>query len=351
MKSWHTLLFTIFLVLAFGTHGNAQVQTTLPDGVKKVKFLNYESCIELFNPNCRVVLGHHVGGRILAYETDGKNILYVDPDEKNWTPGDLEQTAKPSAGRFDIGPEVKLPRTGVIWNGSWTPKIVGKRKAQLTSQIDPEFQIQVTREFELDETTTRLNITQTVTNYGKREIQVSFWSRTFAIHGGIVVVPCNPELSLLPNWYYMSSSKYLINFKPEDPNISRIDNFLVIQGPPEKPKLGFDATRGWVGYQAPNDLLFVKRFPVDMQRKSGEPGWSHFSVFYPQSDKLPACEIEPIGPLELLQPGASESYSVQWELLANPFPKGGILDPHKIETLVRQPLDPAWIVPEGPKGR
>ena len=37
-------------------------------GAKRIKFLNYPNCIELKNKSGTVViLGHHVGGRVLSY--------------------------------------------------------------------------------------------------------------------------------------------------------------------------------------------------------------------------------------------------------------------------------------------
>ncbi len=47
----------------------------LPEGVRRVKVLNYPDCFELSNADTRVTLGHHVGGRVLEYSHHGKNAL------------------------------------------------------------------------------------------------------------------------------------------------------------------------------------------------------------------------------------------------------------------------------------
>ena len=73
-------------------------------GVSTVKVFDYEGCIELKNETTRVVLGHHRGGRILKYELNGRNALYL-ADESGWSP-DLPGVKRHlSAGRFDLGPE------------------------------------------------------------------------------------------------------------------------------------------------------------------------------------------------------------------------------------------------------
>ena len=60
----------------------------LPEGVRRVKVLNYPDCFELSNADTKVTLGHHVGGRVLEYVHQGKNALYLDPREEKWgTPG------------------------------------------------------------------------------------------------------------------------------------------------------------------------------------------------------------------------------------------------------------------------
>ena len=47
-------------------------------GAKRIKFLNYPNCIELKNSSGTVVvLGHHVGGRVLSYTQEGKESLYL----------------------------------------------------------------------------------------------------------------------------------------------------------------------------------------------------------------------------------------------------------------------------------
>jgi hypothetical protein len=90
------LLGLLFVLSAFGAD--------LPEGVRRVKVLSYPDCFELSNPEVRVTLGHHVGGRVLEYTYLGCNALYLDPKEAQWSESGENQRMA-SAGRFDIGPE------------------------------------------------------------------------------------------------------------------------------------------------------------------------------------------------------------------------------------------------------
>ena len=76
-------------------------------------------------------MGHHVGGRVLSYRQDGKESLFIAPNESEWTPNGNKKPS--SAGRFDIGPEYLIPKRSELWSGVWEAKITGPRKARLIS--------------------------------------------------------------------------------------------------------------------------------------------------------------------------------------------------------------------------
>ena len=100
--SMHTTCLAVLLSLAV-TASAAE----LPEGVRRIKVLNYAECFELSNAETRVTLCHQVGGRVLEYSFKETNALYLDPEEAKWgTPGGPR--APSSAGRFDIG---DLPRS------------------------------------------------------------------------------------------------------------------------------------------------------------------------------------------------------------------------------------------------
>lgn len=308
----------------------AQDVVNNPDGIARVTLLNYSDCVELSNDSTRVVLGHHVGGRVLVYERLGKNVLYLSPEESNWDPANQDGRPMASAGRFDLGPEFFQERGDAIWVGPWSVEVTGDRQARMQSPIDPKSGLRVVRDFSLDAKSSRLTVRQTVTNLGERVVKQCFWSRTFAKHGGAVVIPCDPATSRFPALYTMSRSMHLIDFKPADPAVRRVGDQLVIDGPTEFPKLGFDSNRDWVAYQTRDDQLFVKRYQVFPQRPYGEAHRINLSVWYPQEKQLAACEIEPIGPLVALEPGAESSFTVDWWLLDRAFPASGIVDPDSV---------------------
>ncbi len=304
---------------------SAIVAATLPAGVRRVRVLNYPDCIELSNAGTTVVLGQHVGGRVLTYAWRGKNALYLGADEAKWTPEAPINRGAVTAGRFDIGPEYLIPRRDILWSGTWTAEVIGPRAARLTSQPDAATGVQLVREFRLDPATSHLACTQIIKNISHERKSWCHWSRTFALHGGIGVVPLTPALSKFPHGYvmYQQGKDNAILLRPSDPNIRARDGFLEIVGPPAFPKLGFDAHAGWFAYQMPNGLAFVKRFATYPDRVYGEVAGLTISIWYPKAAQTPAVELEPIGPRNDIAPGASAAFTEHWWLLENPFPPAG----------------------------
>jgi len=305
-------------------------------GLSKIKFLNYEDCIEIQNDSTRIVLGHHIGGRILSYEVDDKNVLYLSPQESEWDPNNRGDKPPTSAGRFDLGPEYIQARGQQIWSGPWTASVIGDRKARMTSEKDPKSGLIVHRDFALHPDSSRLTIKQTVENHSDGIVRQGYWSRTFAKHGGVAIIPCDPLRSRMPNWYCIIQKRFLVDFEPEDPAVRQVGEFVVVDGPTKFPKLGFDAVKGWVAYQTRDNQLFVKRYQVSAIGAYGEATGINLSIYYPNKERLNVCEIEPIGPMEIMEPGDEASFTVDWWLLERKFPESGVVDPEAVAKFVEE---------------
>jgi hypothetical protein len=294
--------------------------TTPFPGTGRTDYAGYTDCIFLENGDIRVVLGHQSGGRVLEYAHQNENALYLDPgqDGKTWKPDD--PVFSPKAGRFDIGPEKILPGHPALWAGEWSAEISGPRSARLTGCVDPDLEIQLVREFRLDENSSRLTCRQTIANKSKGTQRLCHWGRTLAKGGGICVIPLG-EYTRFPKKYLMYGPGDVLQFNPEDPNVREREGFLEILGPPLQPKLGFDSVEGWFAYLMPNNLLFLKSYPTYPERVYNEMAGITISIWAPKEGGM--VELEPIGPMETLKPGQSASFEEEWWLLPFQFPKKG----------------------------
>lgn len=282
----------------------------------RVSFFGYDDCIELRNETTRVVLGHQAGGRVLAYELNGVNAIYLKPGQEGWV-WDGKNRTDLSGGRCDIGPEKLIPKRDALWLGPWEAEVVGPGKARMTSVEDAATGVRLVRDFELDATSSRLTFTQTMHNVSDGVTRWCHWSRTFSTGHGIAVVPID-ERTKFPDGYVMYGPGSVMDYKPDDPNIVWDGDCLVVRDTPLRPKLGMDSMVGWFAYLTTDDLLFVKQYPTYPDRVYNEMAALTISIWYKDQT---VCELEPIGPMEELQPGESASFTETWTLLPHVFPK------------------------------
>jgi CubicO group peptidase (beta-lactamase class C family) len=304
-----------------------------------VPYLGYTDAVELRLDETRVVLVPQVGGRVIDYSVKGENMMFIDEKERAWKPG---MPPHASAGRFDFGPELVVPKHPSLWSGPWTAEITGPHSLRLTSGRDESSGVQLIRDFTLrregDENGSTmpagaaLVCTQTIMNIGDKTVEYCHWGRSFSPGGGICLVPLGDRPSRFPSKYVIYEDVG-INAKNQDPMIRERAGFLEILGPPRLPKLGFDAYAGWLAYLMPINKLFVKRFETFPDRVYNEAAGLTISVWYPQKGGM--IELEPIGPRERLEPGQVAKFTEHWSVFDFDYPRAGSeIDLGKLQTTV-----------------
>ena len=112
------VIFTVSVFIPAAILSAQAAAQTFPEGTALVESHGYSGCVQLSNSTTRVILDHHVGGRVLEYSLNGIQSLYTDPELDGWIPGG-NRKGTPYAGRFDIGPEKIVPSRSVLWSGQW----------------------------------------------------------------------------------------------------------------------------------------------------------------------------------------------------------------------------------------
>ena len=330
------LLFILFSFKSFSQNELKAKGISENQGSKFITSHGYESCVELSNRVCRVVLDPNFGGRVLVYEIDGKNALYVNPEKNGFIPKPGEWKGlsgmEPSAGRFDIGPEkVRLDKK-IFWLGKWSAEITGKFSARMTSQINEKENLQLVRDFQLDPNTSKFRITQTIKNLGNTPRKLCYWSRTFATGGGICIVPLSKP-NRFPKGYLSYSNSNSMLFMPEpEENIKMVSDYLLILGPVKLPKMVFDSDKGWLAYITKDDMLFIKTYDYNKSYEYGEMAAVPLSIWYSENT---VAELEPIGPWEWIDPKKESSFSEIWHLLPYKYPENKQVDVEDINAKVK----------------
>jgi hypothetical protein len=299
-------------------------------GTKWIDFAGYERCPVLYNKDARVVLGPHCGGRVLEYSWKGKNALHLDPKQHGLTVRPPKRNVQPSAGRFDIGPDV-APAHAVLWSGPWTAEVTGPRRARMTSRVDRGMGLRVVREFALAADSSRLQCTQTLVNVSNEVKRYCYWGRSFSPGGGTCIVPLTRP-SRFPGGYAMLAPGSRVLCRAKDPRVKMSRRFAVVADLPRHPEIGFDSYAGWMAYHR-DGMLFVKKFPAYRDRiYSNSMVTFTIVIYYTRT----ICELEPFGPEEKLQPGQSASFTVDWWF--TPYAgraRDGSADPEEVERIVR----------------
>jgi hypothetical protein len=302
------------------------------DGARLITQNLYPGCIELSNNNTRVVLEPNLGGRVLIYELNGKNVLYVNPEHNGriYKSGD---NFMPSAGRCDIGPEFTFPDHPLLFFGKWEGKIIGPMEAEMISQKDPVTGIQLFRRFKLSANDSYLEFTQIIKNVSNRITSCSHWSRTFVKGGGISLTPL-AQNGRYPKGYLIYGPGNVMDYMPiQEPNIRVRDGILEITGTPSRPKFVMDGDAGWLAYITTENQLFIKKYKVYPERVYGEMAASTTSVYY-FMDQF--CEVEPLGPMETLKPGEEASFTERWFLLDYKYPENKVADLKSILEIIKK---------------
>ncbi len=282
-------------------------------------FAGYADCPVIENEFTRVILGPHCGGRVLEYSWKGANGIFLDPEQDGWTRQPGEPDINPCGGRLDIGPEMVVPEHPMLWLGPWNARIIGPSKAEMVSQRDEATGVQLIRTFELPDDSSHLRCTQTIRNVSSETREYCHWSRTLAPPAGLVMVPLTPG-SRFPKKYIMYTPAGHMDFRPDEANISIRDGFFLVDALPKYPKLVLDSTAGWFAYLMPDNLLFVKKFPVYPDRVYNEMAGITVCIYYHED----FCELEPIGPRERIEPGQDASFTEDWWLLEYEKPSGSV---------------------------
>ncbi len=287
---------------------------------RTVESHGYQECIEMINGDSRVVIEPNCGGRILYYEYKGTNVLYINPADDGYLLESGSPPAKPfspCAGRCDIGPEMTTPPHPDLWLGNWIAQIQNDGTVEMTSMMDHETGIQLTRTISLEEHFAKLKFTQSILNISETPKQYAHWSRTLCKGGGIAIAPVNKH-SRYPNGYLTFGPGDVINYRPEcEANVCIHEGLLQIFGPTSIHKYVMDLSVGWLAYLTRDSLLFVKKFPVYPGRVYGEMAANNMSFWYAGKEM---CEMGPIGPLEVIQPSFEASFTETWYLMEYDYP-------------------------------
>jgi len=180
----------------------------------------------------------------------------------------------------------------------------------LDTQTEPGTGIRKQLEIHLAPDEPSLTLTHTLVNEGLWTVELAPWAITQFRLGGTVILPMPvgnvDEAGLLPNRQFSMWPYARFN----DPRVKWDDEFILFKADALVPpfKIGYFNPHGWMAYWLDGNL-FRKTFEANA--KATYPDNNCNAEMY-GNDKF--VELESLGPLTRLSPGASVHYMEKWEV-------------------------------------
>ncbi|MBW3621840.1 MAG: DUF4380 domain-containing protein [Armatimonadetes bacterium] len=262
------------------------------------------------NGQLELVATTDVGPRIIRLGTpNGPNMLKEFDDQIGKTGG--KEWRIYGGHRLWHAPETK-PRTYAPDNERIEARAEGDT-LHLTQPVEESTGIQKEVLIRMSPDSRRARVTHRLTNRGLWPVELAPWALSVMAPGGAAFIPQPTRTDserLLPNralilWPYTDMS---------DPRHVWGKEFFIVKSrdASHPTKIGVTANDGWAAY-ANNGHLFVKRF--DYKEGANYPDKGSSVEVYTASGML---ELETLGPLTTLAPGASVEHIEDWYLLDGP---------------------------------
>jgi hypothetical protein len=293
-------------LIVFGQQGKGDVS------VEKLAYFGQPNCYRLTNGTVELIVTTDIGPRVIRYGFVGKpNVFAEMPDDVvptewgNW---------KPYGGhRFWHAPEVK-PRSYSPDNEPVKFEAVGTDGVRLTQGTEPRTGMQKELVVVLDATGTGATVTHRLVNRGVWAVEAAPWALTIVAGGGTTIIPQEPYIShdeyVLPAramvlWHYTDLTDPRWTIGKKYLRLRTEDSLNFAQ------KVGVTNKQGWMGYLN-GKTLFVKRFPFVPGAKYPDEG-CNCETF----TKGSFMEVETVGPLAQIAPGAAVEHVERWFLFAD----------------------------------
>lgn len=269
----------------------------------------WERCARLSNGSLELVVTLDVGPRIISLSNAGGENVFKTYESQLGGTGESEWMIR-GGHRFWTAPEDML-RTYHIDNEP-VEHMENPASGEMVFQSEQEdgASLLKTLGIHLDPFAPCANIRHTVRNTGTETLELAPWALSVMRAGGLEIIPLPPlgehPRDLLPNrnlvvWPYTDLSDPRWHFGREFITLRQAENL-----PPAK--LGLAHREKWVAYIT-GDSLFVKILAHE-EGATYPDGGCNFETFT-NGEML---EIESLGPLVHLEPGAETTLTERWAL-------------------------------------
>lgn len=298
---------SLSLVAAAGVwFGNAGLRAEIT--METVNYGGWPHCVRLSNRNLELVATTDVGPRIIRLAfVGGQNLFKEWPDQLGQAGGEAWRIF--GGHRLWHGPEAK-PRSYAPDNGPVKSDWDGQR-LKLTQPVEELTGVEKELELALEPDRATVTVVHRLRNRNLWEIEAAPWAMSVCVGPGRAIVPQEPFVAHADQVLPARSMTLWGYTDMRDPRFTWGTAFVQMRSDPAvatPQKVGFLNTRGWAAYVRGSEV-FLKRFAFDPQATYADFGCN--TEVYTNGDML---ELETLGPLSKLSPGASVEHVERWHL-------------------------------------
>jgi hypothetical protein len=273
----------------------------------EISYGGWKRCLRLSDGVLELVITLEVGPRVIRFGmVGGPNLFKEFPEQMGVTKG--TEWLSFGGHRLWHAPEV-FPRT---YAPDFEPVDYEWSDGVLTLKPLPEPETRLGKAFQIALRDGQVWLNHRLYNHHPWAIEVAPWCLSVMAPGGTAVVPQEP---FVPHGESFAPARPLVLWKFTQMNDSRYtwgDRLILLRQDdrvPTKQKIGMANKQGWAAY-ALGDQLFVKRFDW-FEGETYTDGGCNCELF-----TMPGfLEVETLGPLKRLEPGAWTDHSETWSLI------------------------------------
>lgn len=275
--------------------------------VDYVSFGGWPNNLRLTNDHAELIITFDVGPRVISYRTArGENVF------KNFDAqlGGTEEPKWQSRGghRFWLAPEDPV-LSYLPDNSSVEHRIISDHAIEVANTPTEQLPIRKVMTVALDANSSRVTVTHRAVNHGTAPLATATWGLSVMQPGGIEIIP-QPPLGEHPRDLLPSRAMVLWAFTDmADPRWHWGRRFITLRQANAGPtKIGLAHCERWVGYHR-GDSLFVKTIE-HLEGVTYPDMGCNFETFTNEE----MLEVEALGPLAELAPGAAIGHTEHWQL-------------------------------------
>ena len=277
--------------------------------IEKTNYKGWPNCYRVTNGEVELIVTGDIGPRIMRYAFVGGQNFFKEFAEGLGKSGEPAWVAR-GGHRIWFAPEDAV-RTYAPDNGPVHIEIKGD-VLEATEPVEPLTGLEKQIVVKLSPQGTGVEVLHRIRNAGKKPLDLAPWALTMMAQGGVgihgfpprgkhpeVLYPTNP----LVMFAYSNLSDHRWRFTRK---------YLMLHQDPanaEPTKLGSFNKNTWAAYSL-GDGLFIKRYDAQASPKNYPDFGCSFETFT-NADFL---EMETLGPVERLRPGASLQHVEHWTL-------------------------------------